>query len=339
MSNPRCARNLPQHSNGCRCVARGTSTEADLTLGAPLATGLPDSTGTDAAAAAARVLESGFTSSDVNAALARYNPDLPMLKAIAADDAAIDAYNEKVPYTEALTPERIAFLRSVNEIEFVGDRGFVYGRDREDYRVSWYDDGPVRVTECCGASATGTEYGIACRSCYGECDDGIGTNAEMIERPAGWVRWDPSEFGESDREEIRDKVAVALTHLNSKRYVSKPRHWDAVVVYVDAADGRIAIADESAFADRRPDAEASVLPPRAKANKRGQILARVEHDGRIESVGSSAYQLRVRPRPDGAFDIDERADTTGIECTATPGCVLVRGHMTECTPTRVTKRS
>lgn len=57
---------------------------------------------------------------------------------------------------------------------------FVLGRDdvgvvAED-RDPGYKSGPFRyyLTDCCGASAKGMEWGIGCRSCYGEIDPALG---------------------------------------------------------------------------------------------------------------------------------------------------------------------
>lgn len=57
---------------------------------------------------------------------------------------------------------------------------FVLGRDdigtvAED-RDPGYKSGPFRyyLTDCCGASAKGTEWGIACRACYGDVDPSLG---------------------------------------------------------------------------------------------------------------------------------------------------------------------
>jgi hypothetical protein len=49
------------------------------------------------------------------------------------------------------------------------------GRDAEGYLVYLTrDDMDTRVTECCHASAKGTEDGICCRKCYALIDDAIG---------------------------------------------------------------------------------------------------------------------------------------------------------------------
>ncbi len=39
------------------------------------------------------------------------------------------------------------------------------------------------LTPCCEASATGTEYGIACRSCYEEIDSAFGMAISVEEWP------------------------------------------------------------------------------------------------------------------------------------------------------------
>jgi hypothetical protein len=47
-------------------------------------------------------------------------------------------------------------------------------------------DDLMGLTPCCNASATGTEYGIACRSCHSECDPMLGgeiTQNQIAVRP------------------------------------------------------------------------------------------------------------------------------------------------------------
>ena len=54
-----------------------------------------------------------------------------------------------------------------DNIKFVENRGLIYP-----------------LTPCCDASATGTEWGTACRSCYEEIDSSFG------------ICWTPDEFKE-----------------------------------------------------------------------------------------------------------------------------------------------
>jgi hypothetical protein len=48
------------------------------------------------------------------------------------------------------------------------------GRDAQGYLVARNDVMDVRLTECCHATAKGTDDGIACRNCYRLIDPLIG---------------------------------------------------------------------------------------------------------------------------------------------------------------------
>lgn len=63
------------------------------------------------------------------------------------------------------------------------------GLDAEGHLVICHPDMPTHpetgdeylygLTACCHASATGTEYGLACRACYAECSDSLGGPATL----------------------------------------------------------------------------------------------------------------------------------------------------------------
>lgn len=100
------------------------------------------------------------------------------------------------------------------------------GYDDEGHKVvvGWVNaDGTeylIGVTHCCGASSKATEYGIVCRSCYGECSQSLGADAHVVRGPEsgivtvpkggwGWKeidgRWQsvaPTEYVVREGEEI-----------------------------------------------------------------------------------------------------------------------------------------
>lgn len=84
---------------------------------------------------------------------------------------------------------------------------FVLGRDAvgivaEDRDPGYKDGKPFRyyLTECCGASAKGMEWGIGCRSCYDECDPALGGCPDSTQRlrPGG----DISKFSDWEFVEV-----------------------------------------------------------------------------------------------------------------------------------------
>lgn len=66
------------------------------------------------------------------------------------------------------------------------------GWDEEGHRVivGWRNlsDGSeylYGLTLCCQASAKGSEYGIVCRACYGDCSPSLGAEATVVKLPDG----------------------------------------------------------------------------------------------------------------------------------------------------------
>lgn len=93
------------------------------------------------------------------------------------------------------------------------------GWDDEGHRVvvAWVNENGMEylwgLTQCCQATATATEWGIACRACYGECSPSLGADARVVRGPddgvvvvsrdgyrmvcvegEGWKSIDPSEW-------------------------------------------------------------------------------------------------------------------------------------------------
>lgn len=93
------------------------------------------------------------------------------------------------------------------------------GWDDEGHRVvvGWVNANGteylIGLTHCCGATSKGTEWGIVCRKCYGECSPSLGADARVVRGPddgvvvvsrdgyrmvcvegQGWKSIDPSEW-------------------------------------------------------------------------------------------------------------------------------------------------
>lgn len=67
------------------------------------------------------------------------------------------------------------------------------------------------LTECCQASAKGSEFGIVCRSCYGEVDPGFGDAAAIDEADLRRLAANALSFGwESPSEVERDSLLDAI---------------------------------------------------------------------------------------------------------------------------------
>lgn len=287
---------------GCNCLtAKSTPTESGVSLNF-------ESTPT------AGVVPADLGAVDMEQALSRHSPDFALLQMVASDIETIDEYNERADHLNKLTPERIAFLTGDTEVVYVGDKGYLYSRDREGYRVAWMEGEAHRVTECCGATGTGTDYGTACRHCYLECDDGIGTSAEMVYQPAGWVAWRTNLDNEGDAK-AREHIAEALTSLESYRNKRLPRNWGSLVVVADDVTGEMRVCEDNGAA-------------------RGKLLARIRHDGRVDSWVSQSLRTTIAPRPDGSFDVSERSLTESVKCELDDTCVLVREHSIDCTSVR-----
>lgn len=72
----------------------------------------------------------------------------------------------------SLTNRQVSEMATNNKPQLVG-KFLLWGED--EVTVYSCEDMKYPVTDCCQATAKGTEWGICCRSCYGEVDSFFGS--------------------------------------------------------------------------------------------------------------------------------------------------------------------
>lgn len=246
-----------------------------------------------------------------------------------ADEDAVDAYNASVAPGYALTPEKIAFLTKPGFADAQGRRAV---KDLDGYDVIWAEDGPARVTPCCGASATGTADYIGCRACYEPVDDAIGMHANLVQKHSPWVNWTGGNLEPDEERRAIGGIAAALKE--QQKIVAggtfKPRTWEDQVV-VMGPDGLVSTHLDSAWSKDLLWGEPGGMPSVNRPDPPdGRVLAKVSHDGRVDTSVIRGGMTCLRQRTDGRFEHWPNQKLERHQCQRNADCRLLDTHPGDC---------